>query len=172
MLNHGLPTTTIKHFVLSCSIPPNTHCPLTRCNRWYFCFPNLLSSICTIFPSAPIFWLLSNIVISQTSGQKLSQSMLEWSNFTRDLDTTSNWTWVFPPLLSCFVQTSYPFLFMSPSFVAYHLSVFFFPISNRLVSHCLSLISFLCCSEDTVVTFSVSLPPSHRKCWWIPNLFK
>ena len=35
-----------------------THCPSTLCPQWYFRFPNLLSSICTIFPSPPSFWLL------------------------------------------------------------------------------------------------------------------
>ena len=55
---------------VSFSIPPNTHCPTTWCPRRYFRFPNLLSSIWTMVASPPMFRLLSNIVISQTSRQK------------------------------------------------------------------------------------------------------
>ena len=67
-------TATRKHFLLSSSIPPNTHCPSTWCPLWYFLLPNLLSSIWTTFPFPPSFSLFSRSVISHTSQQKLSQS--------------------------------------------------------------------------------------------------
>lgn len=74
------------------------------------------------------------------------------SDSAQDLDITSTCIWVFPPMPCCFAKTSFPFLLMSPSCVIYHLSVFCTPISNHLIGHCMSLISFLCSIEDTVLT--------------------
>ena len=82
------------------------------------------------------------------------------SDSAQDLDITSTCIWVFPPMSCCFAKTSFPFLLMSPSCVVYHLSVFCTPISNHLIDHCMSPISFLCCIEDTVLTLQVSLPLS------------
>ena len=62
--------------------------------------------ICRLSSILPIFWLLSNIVISQTSRQKMAQStpvplasriVHEWSESVQDLDKTSTWTCVFSP---------------------------------------------------------------------------
>ena len=49
-------TATRKHFLLSSSIPPSTHCPSTWCPLWYFLLSNLLSSIWTTFPFPPSFF--------------------------------------------------------------------------------------------------------------------
>lgn len=58
-------TATTKHFFESSSIPPNTHCPSTLFPQWNSHFSTLLSSICTTFPSPPIFSLFCKIVTSQ-----------------------------------------------------------------------------------------------------------
>ena len=67
-------TATRKHFRLSSSMPPKTHCPSTLCPRWYYLLPTLLSSIWTVLPGPPIFSLFCRIVTSHVSLQKLSQS--------------------------------------------------------------------------------------------------
>ena len=105
----------------------SAHCPSTLCPQWYFRFPNLLSSICTIFPSPPSFWLLWNRVISHPSRQKLSQSTLvleaspssclicTWSKFWHqqyvNLKISSNFILLFPNQLPFLLDISVLCLF-------------------------------------------------------------
>ncbi len=80
-------------FLQSCLIPPNIHQHSTWWPRWYLPLANLLSSICTSLPSSS-FSLFSNMVISQTSQQKLSQ-------WTQILSASTNSCFIWDCSRSC-----------------------------------------------------------------------
>ena len=120
--------------------------------RWYFLFPNLLSSMCTIFPSPPIFWLLSNIVTPRTSQQKLSWSTpvscasrsshviwlcsTSWHHKYVNLSISSNVMLLCANQLPLLIDVSVlcPLLLACSDYTL---------ILSHLIGHCMSLVSFL-----------------------------
>ena len=53
-----------------------THCPSTKCPRWYLRLPTLLSSICTRMPFLPSGSLLRAMLSSQIARQNIDQSTI------------------------------------------------------------------------------------------------
>ena len=167
-LSSRFSTTTRKHFLLFCSIPPNTHCPSTWCPRWYFLFriyshqPERFSLLHQTVRCFQVEWFRKLRDRSYPNEHQCLQqvptrvlSVTDWDLGTTNMSTSESLLVSFG-----FSRTSSLFLLISLPCAFSRFLAFCIPTSNNRIDHHISSNSSLRRKLDTNVLFLSGLRPS------------